>query len=423
MDWKKRRSIIADQLTEKLNLDVRFYGRSVSWISLSHVSGVVRGIATTFLMARWLDPVVLGQFRYLLALFGVAGIFSFSGMSSSVIKGISQGDTIVTKIAIHRILQFAPLGSFLLIFAAIERYIHHEPSIGAALLVSAAAFVPYSICSLLGPILLGNERIKYLSVFSLVNNLAFSIAFVVLLILSKNLIIITAGYFVLDVVVRGYFTWKEYRSLEMKGSPDPHMKLGHHMTGIGAVQTVALYINQILLQRFWGYSTLASFSVATLIPEQIKNATNSLSGVFLQRLSRHERSEKLTKVTQRHFWIGIAGTVGIIAAYMLAAPIMIPLFFPQYEDAVLPTIVYAIGLIGLPSIIGLYYYQAHNDIRRLWRFNTWNMVIQLTSSLILVPLYGNWGAIWSRVATRVTSVPLSYPLLPPQTKEKNEKKT
>jgi len=420
MEWRQRRAELADWLTNILKLDVRFYGKSFSWLSLGHVTGVVRGVATTFLMARWLAPETLGQFRYVIAMFGIVGVFSLTGMNSSVIRGVAQGDTVVARAALKRILQFAPIGSLVLALAALERYVHAEPSVAAALFIAAIAFTPYSVSGLYGPILTGFEKIKELSRVAILNNLLYALMFVIVLMNDRSLITITIAYFGFDILFRGSLTLREFHRLPQKGSADAHMSLGHHMSGIGVMQSIAMNINQILLQRFWGYSTLASFSVASVIPEQIKNACNSLSGTFLQRLSRHTQNEKYAKATQRHFWIAVAGTAALVLGYIVSVPLLMPILFPQYPDAVIPSIVYTIGLIGIPSVIGLYYFQAHNNIKRLWRFYTWNSAIQLVSSIILVPIFGSWGAIWSRVATRITSLPLSYPSISAKEPSKKE---
>jgi len=419
MDLRQKRAEAADHLTKTLSLDVRFYGRSFSWLTLSHITGVVRGIATTFLMARWLSPEVLGQFRYTLAIFGIAGIFSLTGMNASVIRGVAKGDTVIARYAMRRMLQFAPLGTLVLFIAAAERFWHQESTVATALAVAGISFIPYTVSGLYGPILTGHEKIRELATMAIINNLLYATVFVGILIATRDLILITVAYFGFDILFRGILTVREFRRLPKKGSADAHMSLGHHMSGIGVMQTLALYVNQILLQRFWGYSTLAVFSIATVIPEQIMKAIKSMSGIFLQRLSRHEKSEGILRTTRKHFWIALAGMVFIVALYAISAPWLIPFFFPQYSEAVFPSVIYAIGLIGIPCIIGSYFFQAHKEIKRLWRFSIVQSIIQLATSIALVPIFGSWGAIWSRVATRVGSLPFSYPALTLK-KETNE---
>ncbi|MCR4278621.1 MAG: oligosaccharide flippase family protein [bacterium] len=417
MDLRQKYAYVADLLTKALKLDVRFYGRVASWLTTSHLTSIMRGVATTFLMARWLAPEPLGQFRYTLALFGIAGIFSLTGMNASIIKGVAKGETGIARLAVRKIIFVSPMGSILLFITALERYLHGERVVATMLTIAAIAFVPYTLSGLYGPILTGLEKIPKLATFAIVNNLIYATAFVIVLFGTRNIVTITFAYFFFDILIRGWFTLREFKRLPKSQTGTAYLALGYHMSGIGLLYTVGLYLNQILLQRFWGYSTLAIFSVATVIPEQIQYAFKNLTGIFLQRMSRHEKSEGILRTTRQHFWLVFLGTFVVILAYAATAPFLIPLLFPQYSDATLPSIVYAIGLLGLPCIIGTYFFQAHGEIRRLWRFTIVQFIIQLTSSLTLVPLFGGWGAIWARVLTRVGSLPFGLPAL---TRQKNE---
>ncbi|HWQ99223.1 MAG TPA: oligosaccharide flippase family protein [Candidatus Methylomirabilis sp.] len=418
MDWKSKRAELADWLTQTLKLDVRFYGRSFAFLSFGHASGVVRGIATTFLMARWLPKETLGEFRYVLALFGMAGVFAISGMSSSVIRAIAKGDTVVAHLAFRQVLKIAPLGTLALLVAAAERAWHGETNVAIALAVTAVAFTPYAVSGFYGHILTGQERIRDLTRLAVLNNLLFAAAFVIALRFNHDLLTVTLAYFGFDILIRGAFTWRELRRLPKSGSAGDHLQLGHHLSAVGVFQTIATQLDQVLVQRFGGYSALASFSVATVIPEQIKDFANSVSGTLLQRMSRHEKTEAHVRATRRHFWIAMAGSIAIVAGYAVVAPFAVPWLFPQYRDAVLPSIVYALGLLALPAVVGLFFFQAHHEIKRLWRFYVTTTVLQVATNIALIPAFGGWGAIWSKTVTRLAGLSFSYPTLTPESKGK-----
>jgi O-antigen/teichoic acid export membrane protein len=411
MDWNQKRAEIADYFTDVLHLDVRFYGRSFMRMSFAHVTGVIRGIATTFLMARWLPKETLGEFRYVLALFGVAGVFAMSGMSSSVIRAVAKGDNVVVRYALRRILQIAPLGTLALLIAAGERLWHGEPNVALALAISAVAFTPYSVSGLYGNILTGQEKIHELARVAMMNNLLFAVVFATVLWFDRSLVAITLAYFGFDILFRGSLTIRELRRLPNTGNLGDHLSLGHHLSAIGVFQTITFQLDQILVQRFGGYASLASYNVATLIPEQIKDLVNSMSGTALQRMAKHENTEARARASQRHFWLACLGSLAIVIAYAVTAPFFIPWFFPQYRDAVLPSIVYSIGLLGLPSIIGLYFLQAHHELGKLWRFYVTNAVVQTITDIALIPIFGAWGAVWAKTITRISGLPLSYPAL------------
>lgn len=409
MSLRQHTTSLATWFTKLLHLDVRFYGRSFAWMSVGQASGVIRGVATTFLMARWLPRDILGEFRYILAIFGLAGIFSFSGINASIIRAVSKGDTVVARVAAGRIFKISLLGALALFVMSFERYAHAERLVAASLAVAAFTFPLYSVCGIYGAILTGKEEIPRLVKIAVINNVLFASAFVFVLWKSKTLLAVTVAYFGFDILFRGLMSLRELHRLPVKGSVKDHLKLGEHMSFINIFQTVAGQLDQFLIQRFAGYGTLANFSVATLIPEQIKDFVNAMGGILLKRFSRHEETGSIVKQTRRHFWMVMAGSALIVLAYAIAAPIFIPWFFPQYKAQVFPSIIYALGLLALPALVGQNFFQAHNRIKRLWLYYTANAFLQIGSNLALIPFFGAWGAIASKTGTRLASLAFSYP--------------
>lgn len=407
---KKYAIAIADILSQKLGLNVRFYGKSFIFLTLGYTTSLLRGIASTYLVARWVSPEVLGQFRYMIAMYGVAGIFSLSGYGSSMVKGLALGETAPVRYAIRKTLMYAPLGGVLLIVAAIDKFLHGESSVGWAIVVAAISFVPYTLCSFFVSILTGLGKIKELSFANLWSNTVYAVLFFLVLLFSKQLIVLTVAYFLIDILVRGFITWRVFIKLPAQvENENTHKEIGNHLNWILVMTVISASISQILLQRIWGYAALATFSVAMILPEQLLNLAKTMSGVILQRLSKQANTVKNLQAVRRHFWNAFIGSFVLIAAYVAIAPFMMPLFFPKYPDAVLPSIVYVTGLLGIPSLIGVYYFQAHGYIRSMWRFNIASSTIQALTSIALVPLFGQWGAILSRVITRIGSLPFSYP--------------
>ncbi len=411
MNLRQLSASVTQRLTQHIGIDIPFYGRSLAWMTLGYGSGVIRGISTTFFMARWLPSEVLGQFRYILAIFGIAGVFSLSGINASIIRGISRGDTIIAHRAFKRILRVAPLGSVFLFGASFERYLHHEPMVSIGMGIAAVLFPFYCVSGLYGSILTGKGDVAHLVKISVINNLVFASCFFCVLWNARTLLPIVLAYFGFDVMFRGYITWKELRRLPALGNPDDHLLLGSHLSAIGVLQTFASQLDNILIQRFGGYSSLATYSVATLLPEQIKDFVNAMNGVILQRFSRHKATEKILQQTKKHFRNLLLVSVCIVLVYSISIPYILPWLFPQYRDQVFPSIVYAFGLLALPSLIGVNFLQAHNQIRRLWAYYTANTALQIITNITLIPLFGSWGGILSKTSTRLCSFLLSYPQL------------
>lgn len=419
MELRQSSSRALDRLTQAMGFDVRFYGKSFVWLGFGQASGVIRGVATTFLMARWLPRDIMGEFRYVLAVFAIAGMFAAGGVGAGIIRGIAKGDTIVVWAGMKRILMIAPLGTLVLLLAAFERWYVGEPTVAAALAFSGVVFPIYAICGLYGSILTGQERIQRLTKIAIINNTLFAICFFLVIWKTKELLPVFFAYLGIDILFRGFLTWNEIRQLRKQGSVGEHVKLGDHLNAIGILQALASQLDQILLHRLTGYGTLANYSIAMLIPEQMKDFVNAIGGIMLRRFSTREQNEKTLARTRKHFWTMLGLSALMIGAYAIIAPFAIPRLFPQYGNEVLPSIVYSIGLLGLASIVGLNYFQAHHNIKALWQFYGANTALQIATNVVLIPFLGAWGAVISKTITRLAGIPLTYPRAPADTTQQS----
>lgn len=403
---------VADTLSRILKINVRFYGKAFSFLSFGYATLILRGLASTYLVARFLDAEVYGQVRYVIALYNLAGIFTLSGFGIPLVKGLARRDSFVARHVLRKILRFSVLGTVFLALLAFERWIHGERDVSLAVFASALFFVPYTLCGMYVQIYTGLERLKDLAKADGWSNFLYAIFFTLTLCISKNLIVLVVAYFLIDCIIRGWLTWRAYRSIPPSSETDmrEYDLLGRHMNGVYVMQSLAVGVGQVLLQRFGGYQAVAAFSVATIIPEQVISLTKSLNGTLLQRLSRYSHvSEGHANNIRRQFWLLLFVMTGIFAGYAIVAPFVLRFLFPQYPDAILPSIVYATGFLGNAVLVGTNAFQAYGNMGAYWMYASIVSTVQLVSSVALVPVIGGWGAILSRVFSRFVGIALSYP--------------
>lgn len=393
-------------------MDTVFYAKVMGWFGVNYATSILRGISTTFLLARWLPIETFGAFRYIIAVYGIAGIFSFSSFHSGIIRGIAAHDTEVAWAGASSMLRYSLVGSVLLVVAGVERAWRGEGSIALGLWVSACFFPFLSAGSLYGSILTGQGKIRLLSIYNSVSNILFVCLFAMTLFLFKqNVVAICIAFFGGDVVLKGLMSLYQLSRLPRQGSAQKHLQLGSHLSLMGVFQSFAFQIDQIIIQRLFGYASLANYSIATLIPDQVVDFMKSFSGIFLQRKaqsqSTNKEQDRATIRKQMRLFLVLMGGVWLV--YALLAPIVIPLLFPQYQSQIIPTIIYATGMLGTVTGIGLSWMQAQHQLAPLWRFSLINTLLQSISTIILTITYGGLGAIFAKTFTRLLSIPFAFP--------------
>ncbi len=400
------------ELGKHLHIDTIFYARILGWVGVNYSTSVLRGITTTFLLARWLPAETFGAFRYVIAIYGLASIFSFSSYNSGVIRGVAANDTETAWAAGKQMIKYSFIGSSVIIGAGIERLWNGEATIATCIFVSSLFFPFASASSLYGSVLTGSRKIDTLSKHHSMNNILFILVFLLSLYLGrKNLVVITLAFFGVDVILKSLLTLYHLSKLERRGSAAKHLELGSQLSAMGIAQAFAHQIDQFIIQRFFGYTALANYNIAILIPEQIIDFIKGFSGILLQRKTEEPLNERASiQSTRKQMMYFFYCTALLVGVYALAAPPFIKLFFPKYTSQIIPTIVYAFGIIGTASSIGFAWMQARHRIKDLWRFSLVNGTLQIVLTTMLTPLFGSMGAIFAKTVTRIINIPFCIPI-------------
>ncbi len=401
-----------ERLGQYLHIDTVFYAKIFGWFSMNYVTNILRGVSTTFFLARWLPVETFGAFRYIIAVYGIAGIFSFSSFHSGIIRGIAADDTEVAWVGTRFMLRYSLVGGLLLLLAGGERWWRGETTVAMGLWISALFFPFLSAGSLYGSILTGQGKIRTASIYNTLSNILFVGMFAgTLFFFKQNLLAICITFFGGDVLLKGAMSLYQLSKLSRRGSAHKHIQLGSHLSFMGMLQSFAFQIDQIIIQRFFGYTSLANYSIATLIPDQIVDFMKSFSGIFLQRKAQHQITNKGHRSgiirKQMYTFLFLMGAAWF--GYALFAPLAIPVLFPKYRSQVFPTIIYALGILGTVTGIGLSWMQAQHQLKALWKFSVINSLLQSITTITLTITFGGVGAILAKTITRLASIPFAFP--------------
>jgi O-antigen/teichoic acid export membrane protein len=395
----------------RLHVDTVFYSKIIGWVGLNYASGILRGVATTFFLARLLPTEMFGAFRYVIAVYGAASILSFSSYHTGIIRGIAANDTEVAWSGAKRMIHLSLLGTLIIFLAAGERFWRHDSVIGWSLIVSSLAFPLASVSSLYGSILTGKGEISLLSKYNAVSNLVFVLIFSLTLVIGRtNLILISLVFFAGDVLIKGALSLYQLSRLVRRGSAEHHLKLGSHLSFMGLFQTFAHQSDQLIIQHFFGYTSLANYSIAILIPEQINDFAKSFSGILLMRKTNVSEKKSALVAARKQFILLFFLACFVCVGYAVSARYFLQWFFPAYVHTYWSSVIYSLGLLSFPSVIGLAWQQSNHELKRLWVFSLVNGLLQITGSIVFAYFFQAFGLIIAKTTTRLISTLLTYPI-------------
>jgi O-antigen/teichoic acid export membrane protein len=181
------------------------------------------------------------------------------------------------------------------------------------------------------------------------------------------------------------------------------IRFGYHITLSNVIPVLSQYIDRIIIFQFIGPVQLAVYNFAIAIPDQIKSYFKNMQSIATPLLSTSTSknlSREVIKKTVIVFCIIIFASV----TYMLVAPTLFSILFPQYAASVLYSQVYSLTILAASAILPILAIQAKRMSTLLYQYNTARSIIQIASLVIFGYFFGLWGIIIARIVNEILSV-------------------
>jgi len=402
--------MISDFLTRigrRFGIDAHYLAKNGFIVTSGHAVSILRGLVTGYLVARMFPRELYGQYQLILSIMGAVSAFGLSDLSKAVSRAAAKGNVAVAPTVAKYHVLFCLLGSGMLLAGiAVLPYFGREEL--WPLLLAGAVLFPLSQVSTVffGGLAIGQGKFK----LGFWANMVWSVLMIAftgaMLYLHPSALLMLVGVKGIPAVVYFFFAFYMMRGIKPapKEEAKPILKYGFSLTLMNLPLSLSWYLDSLLISALFGVNQLAVFSIALLIPEQLKVWIGELLPITFSRQARGadtmERRKKLMK--QVGFLICVFA-VGI-ALYIALAPYIFHFLFPTYPDAILLSQVAAAILITVPGGLLTQYLEAQAMVRALTMTRWIAAAVFVISLLTLVPTLGLMGALIARGLLRLSYI-------------------
>ena len=382
-----------------------YLARGGFWLALGQIVATAIAFLSAVAFANLLDPTTYGNYKYILSLLGILGIFSLDGIGSAVTQAVARGleGSFYTGFKIK--LKWGLLGSLAAIGGAIYYLIRGNNLMPIPLLISAF-FIPLMYASqIYGAFLNGRKLFNVQVNYGIVNQIFSAGAIITALFFTKNVFWLIAVYFVSHTILN--YSFYLFTKIKFRPNKEEDVKtIGYakHLSLMSVINYIATFLDKILLFNFIGPAQLAIYSFALLIPEQIKGLTDNLNTLAYPKLAQRPREEIKANMMKRFWKLALLAAV-IVSLYIAIVPFFFKIFFPQYLSSVKYSQVYMLTLVSFPSLIMATAFGAKMMKKELYLLR----IVPLTRIVlfsILIPLFGIWGAVAAEIGGEIVSLSL-----------------
>lgn len=394
--------------TEKwTKTDMIYLTKGGFWLTIGQIISSLSALLLSIAFANLIPKEVYGNYKYILSIVSILSISTLGEINTSLTQAIANGYKGSLIYPLQSKMKWGLLGSISSIIIAVYYFTVQNNPLAISFLISAIFLPIMDPLNVYNALLSGKKLFKNYTKYNVIVRILSTLSTIVVLFFTQNIALIMCTYFISNTVIRAIILYLVTKKYTFSKEKDPTIiSYGKHLTFMGIINTIAGQLDKLITYYFLGPIDLAVYSFAIAMPEQIKSIFKNINTLAFPKFSS-QKGKKLDKHFLQKLGKYISLTVIIFLGYVVFAPLLYKILFPQYTEAVFYSQVFALSLLAFPSGILITKLQSNKEQNILYQFNFIISTVQILLLLSLVYTYGLMGIILARVITRFVALFLS----------------
>lgn len=373
--------------------DMIYLAQGGFWLFTAKIIGFASSLALATAMANLIAPDIFGTYKFALSAAGLLGALSLTGAPSAIIQAVARGYEGALIKCTKSYLQWS-LGTVLIgLAAAIYYFLNENITLSLALLLAAILNPLLVASSFFSPFLSGRKAFKEQSLLDGIADLFPTTILISALFITNSPLMLIATYFVAGITINALLYLYTFRTYPPNDRHDPEtLPYAKQLSLLGVMGKVGENIDKVLLFHFVGPVPLAVYVFAQTPIAQLKLLNEIPVKLAFPKMSQRDFSELQYSLPRKIMFL-VLGMSAIVLLYIIAAPFLFAFLFPAYLASVPLTQALALSLILVPGSLFYDALSAHMKKRELYISQTILPIVKISLFLILLPLFGVWGAV------------------------------
>lgn len=366
-----------------------FFGQAISSLSV---------FALAIAFANLVPPDTYGTYKYILSLAGIFAIFSLPGMNTALMQTTARGEEATMHAMTRARILAALIGSAFALTGSAYYLYNGNLELSLALLIIAATLPFFDTFTTYLSYFVGKKRFDLRAKYHAQTHITSTCVVIATLFFTENLILILLAYFLPFIAMRAMFYRRVAKTIPQSASiaqDREAVHYGRHLTAMQILGMVANEIDKIILWKFLGPVHVAIYTFALAVPEQIKGPLKGIGELAFPKFAAQTPAEIRQNLPAlwRKLALYALGLFLISLVYILAAPYIFALVFPQYMDSVFYSQLYALSMVTNIASIPIAVLAAQKKTKTQYIISTIQPVVTIGLLIVCIPLYGILGAI------------------------------
>lgn len=385
-----------------IKTDMSYLVKGSFWLLLGQGMHMSTGFILSLAFANMLPKSDFGTYQFVMSTAAIIGSFTLTGIGIAIKKAVANGHEGALRYG-FKIQMLWNLGIILSGGAISIYYFINGHNILAISFLVVGIFTPFiQSFSLYRSYLLGKQLFKETTLLGTWRKPLTLISVIITLFFTNNPAILIFVYFLSSTISLGWMyriVIKKY-NLPISKSESDLLSYSKHLSLIGLLRLVANNLDSILIFHFIDAPSVAIYALAKVPLTHITQTFGTIGNLAFPKFAKNEYSI-LRKTLFSKVFIYFITTLVVVVLFILSAPFIYETLFPTYTESILISQIIILSLLFKPATLFEKVFEAH-ALKKVQHITiTSTLVFKIVTLIILLPLYGLWGAVASVIITHI----------------------
>lgn len=395
---------------KRFNIDANYFLKGGFWLSLTQIIVIAAGVVTTALFAHYLSENDYGIYRYLIGIAAILSSFSLTGLGEAILQTAAKKYYNFYQETLK--INFLYCSSITVVSIIGGIYYLYNENITLAIGCLLISFLQPFISSLqFIPVYLhGDGRYREATINQLTKTVIVSTASIIVLFQTNDLILLFTTYLAAQVLsnVLSYALYRKRASVETPYEiKKTYLRYAKHTSLRNAISLIANRIDTIIIFSSLGATQLAMYTIAIIVPEQLKGSMKNLTALLIPKYSIGNKQFSPGYIVKRSIQLFLLLSL-ITTIYIILAPYLYQVIFPKYTESVIYSQIFALGFPSLIFYIPYSILKVRLEENVLYKITLSSSIIQATLMLAMTIPFGIMGTVLSSVIYRYVLASIVY---------------
>ncbi len=381
--------------------DMIYLTKGGFWLAFGHGIQVASGLILAVAFANLLPKESYGTYQFIMSVAAVMSALTLSGMSTAIKRAVANGNEGALPYGFRTQLVWSTSIVFIGGALALYYFVNGNNTLAISFLIVGALSPFVEGFSLYKAYLIGSKRFKESAFLGFWRRPIFIITLLITLLFTDDPAILVSVYFVSSVISAGLLYLLVVQKYKLRETQDTELtSYSKHLSIIGLFATLGNNFDKILMFHYLGAAAVATYMLALLPFTHLYKSFGLISDLVFPKFAKQEfgilKDTLFRKVAI--FFLAACVTTSL---YLIVAPYVFPILFPAYPEAILLSQVAVLALLTKPNTLYGQVFAAHGEkyIQHFIQIST--TVVKILSLIILLPIFGIWGAIYALLIAHV----------------------